>query len=98
VQTCSRCHSLSHDNALECSQCKAELRFFSNTAVALQKFQANERVLYVRIMAAGDCCPACGEFAGAYSKDSAPHLPTAGCSNPNGCRCFYQPFLEEIYP
>jgi hypothetical protein len=98
VQTCSRCHTLSSDNALECSQCQAELSLFSTTALALQKFQANTRVLYVRIMVNDDCCPVCRSLEGAYPKDSVPPLPVDGCSSPNGCRCFYQPFLDEIYP
>ncbi len=98
MQTCSRCHALSPDSALVCSQCKSDLSTTSITSVALQKFQTNERVLYVRIMVGDDCCPACRALEGAYSKDSVPRLPTTGCSSPNGCRCFYQPFLEEIYP
>ncbi len=98
MQTCSRCHALSPDSALVCSQCQADLGEASTTAVALQKFQANARVLYIRLMVSDNCCPACRAQEGAYPKDSVPRLPVAGCSNPEGCRCFYQPFLEEIYP
>jgi hypothetical protein len=25
-------------------------------------------------------------------------LPVEGCSHALGCRCFYQPVLDEIYP
>lgn len=98
MQTCSRCHALSPDDALNCIQCQADLSMASTTAVALEKFQANERVLYVRIMVFDNCCPACRALEGAYPKESVPRLPVAGCSSPNGCRCYYQPFLEEIYP
>jgi hypothetical protein len=27
-----------------------------------------------------------------------PELPVRGCSHKNGCRCFYEPFLTDIYP
>jgi hypothetical protein len=52
----------------------------------------------VRLMAMHDACPACLEAAHTYDKDSAPRLPVEGCSHGLGCRCFYQPYLDEIYP
>jgi hypothetical protein len=70
----------------------------SETAVALQKFQANSRVQYVRIAVNQDCCPACQAAQGAYPKDQVPTLPIPGCSHALGCRCFYQPFLDDLYP
>jgi len=98
VQTCSKCNALSPDEAANCTQCGADLAQWSNTAVALKRFQENSRVIYVRISVAHDCCPACREAEGAYAKDAVPSLPIEGCSHANGCRCFYQPVLDEVYP
>lgn len=98
MQTCSKCHIQSPDEATICPSCGADLSEWSESAVALQRFQENPRVLYVRIMVANDCCPACRHAEGAYAKDSAPALPIEGCSHPTGCRCFYQPVLDEVYP
>jgi hypothetical protein len=81
-----------------CPKCQADLREWSETSVALKRFQENPRVAYVRLTIGRDCCPACQEVEGAYEKDKAPHLPVDGCSHPNGCRCFYQPFLTDLYP
>ena len=66
--------------------------------MTLKRFQENPRVLYVRLTVAQDCCPACRQVEGAYPKDQAPKLPVDGCSHGLGCRCFYQPFLDDIYP
>jgi hypothetical protein len=60
--------------------------------------QANDRIIYVRVSVAHNCCPACRQIEGAYAKETAPRLPVEGCSHNLGCRCFYQPVLEEIYP
>jgi hypothetical protein len=98
VQICSKCHTQSSDDAILCSHCSADLAEWSNTAVALKRFQANVRVEYVRVMVSADCCPACREAEGAYAKDAAPHLPVEGCSHKLGCRCFYQPFLGDLFP
>jgi len=65
---------------------------------ALRKFQKNERVKNVRLIVARDCCPACAAYEGTYEKQDAPLLPVEGCSNPKGCRCFYEPMLTTIYP
>jgi len=98
VQTCSQCHTQSPDSVHECPTCHADLRQSSNTAVALRKFQDNPRVKSIRIQVAHDCCPACQQMMGVYSKDDVPQLPVEACSHPQGCRCFYTPILEEIYP
>ncbi len=98
MQTCSRCQAQSVDSALFCSNCQADLRQFSVTAVSLKKMQDNSRVKMVRVSVAADACPACQQAMGVYKKDQAPALPVAGCSHPNGCRCFYDPILDEIYP
>ena len=98
MQICSKCHTESPDTASECTNCQADLSQYSTTAVALQRFQNNPRVKYVRVMVAQNCCPACREIEGAYDKNEAPRLPVEGCSHNLGCRCFYQPFLTEVYP
>jgi len=98
VQTCSKCHIQSPDMVKICPNCGADLKEWSETANTLIHLQDNSRVLYVRISVAGDCCPACRMAEGAYAKDSTPSLPVEGCSHPLGCRCFYQPMLDDIYP
>lgn len=98
MQTCSKCQSQSPDSATECVNCHANLSEFSVRAVALKRFENNPRVKYVRIVVAHDCCPACREAEGAYEKGAVPALPVEGCSHALGCRCFYQPFLDELIP
>jgi hypothetical protein len=98
VQTCYQCNYPSPDDATACSHCQADLREYSVTAVARRKFQENDRVSTVRVEVAHDACPACEEVQGSYQKDQLPILPVKGCSHPQGCRCFYAPKLEEIYP
>ncbi|MEW5870233.1 MAG: hypothetical protein AB1894_13230 [Chloroflexota bacterium] len=98
MQICSKCHTQSPDMVQVCPQCGADLDEFSETAVALKRMLANPRVNYVRISVADDCCPACRQAEGAYAKESVPKLPVEGCSHGLGCRCFYQPTLDEIYP
>lgn len=98
MQTCSRCMVANPDNAYVCQNCQASLSEFSTTAIAKHEFLLNPRVKRAYLITYHDCCPACKAAEGAYSKEDLPTLPTPGCSNPNGCRCFYQPFLEEIFP
>lgn len=98
MQTCSKCNAHSPDTAQKCSRCQADLSQWSTASVALQRFQQNPRVKAVRISVAHDCCPACRAAEGAYAKDQAPGIPVEGCSHALGCRCFYQPILDDIYP
>ncbi len=98
MRTCTVCKATSPDTALTCQNCGADLSIHSSTAKALQEMRDNDRVGRVRIIVADDTCPACKEMEGEYAKESTPDLPTAGCSHPLGCRCFYQPRLLEIYP
>jgi hypothetical protein len=98
LQTCSKCSTQSKDNTPTCPKCQADLREFSTSSVALKKFQDNKRVKNVRLVVPTDACPACLEMEGTYAKDKAPRLPIAGCSEENGCRAFYEPMLNEIYP
>lgn len=98
MQICSKCSAQSPDTVNECTSCGANLNEWSNTAISLKRIQANERISYVRILVANDCCPACRQVEGAYAKNEAPSLPVEGCSHALGCRCYYQPVLEYIYP
>ncbi len=98
MQTCTRCNTQSPDTALTCPTCGADLNEFSSTAVALRKFIENPRVNAVNVIVHADACPACQAIQGTYPKDRVPKIPVEGCSHENGCRCFYQPLLEEIFP
>jgi hypothetical protein len=98
VQTCSLCNASSPDQASHCINCQADLGEFSQTAVALKRFQANPRVSAIRLTVGYDACSYCYERLGTYPKDKVPHLPHEGCSHDHGCRCFYEPILSEIYP
>lgn len=98
MQTCSKCQTQIPDAASICPICGSDLHDFSTTAVALMKFQANTRVTNVRLVVPDTACPACLEAEGTYPKNGVPLLPVEGCSEPNGCQCFYEPMLNEIYP
>ncbi|HJS28889.1 MAG TPA: hypothetical protein VJ768_04675 [Anaerolineales bacterium] len=98
MQTCSNCNAFSPDSATNCGGCGAGLKESSTRSIALKRFQENSRVKYVRVITSDDACPACRELEGAYSKDSPPFLPPETCSHEHGCRCFYLPFLTDIYP
>jgi hypothetical protein len=95
MQTCSKCNAGSPDEALTCGNCHSDLGLFSATAVALKRLQENPRVRSIRVTVANDACPYCYERMNTYAKDRVPHLPHEGCSHVNGCRCFYEPVLEE---
>lgn len=95
---CSRCNTSAPDTARVCPACAADLTTESVTAVALKKLQDNPRVYAIHIATSEEACPACKAVQGTYAKDKVPALPVEGCSHPDGCRCFYQPMLEEIYP
>ena len=95
MQTCSKCNATSPDNALTCINCHAELSEFSTTSVSLKRLQENPRVRLIRVTVSYDSCPHCYELMKTYPKDQVPHLPHEGCSHENGCRCFYEPVLED---
>jgi hypothetical protein len=65
---------------------------------ALKRMQVNPRVKYITIFVPVDACPACQVLAGTYPKNGVPPLPVELCSHPAGCRSFYAPYLDEIYP
>jgi hypothetical protein len=66
--------------------------------IALKQMQDNPRVGKIVVIVPADACPACQEVFGTYAKDQVPRLPMDACTHPLGCRSFYQPFLDEIYP
>ena len=98
MQTCSKCYAQSPDTTTVCVNCKADLTEYSNTAVALKRLIDNPRVLNIRLVVGNNCCPACREAEGTFTKDNVPNLPVVGCSHALGCQCFYEPMLSEIYP
>jgi hypothetical protein len=98
VQTCSLCNASSPDQASHCVNCNADLAENSTLARALERFKGNPRVKAVTIASSYNACSYCAEQLGTYSLDKVPPLPHKGCSHTNGCRCFYIPILNEIYP
>ena len=98
MQTCTNCHTQSPDTVAICPTCQSDLKIFSTTAVALEKFRQNPRIKTIRVATPEGACPICVEIQGTYSKDEAPVLPIEGCSNPNGCCAFYEPVITDIYP
>jgi hypothetical protein len=98
VQTCSRCQTQSADAVLVCPTCQADLWEFSVNAITLQHLRDNPRVELIRISAGVDACPICQEANRAYPKNDVPKLPHQGCSHALGCRCCYEPVLNQIYP
>ncbi len=70
----------------------------SSAAQALERMKANPRIKYIVIVVPEDACPACQNLTGTYPKDQVPRLPYEECSHPLGCRSFYLPYLDEIFP
>jgi DTW domain-containing protein YfiP len=70
----------------------------SQAAKALNELKANPRVKYIVVIAPEDACLACQHLVGTYPKDEVPLLPVEDCSHPSGCRSFYMPYLDQIYP
>ncbi len=65
---------------------------------SLAQLKDNPRVLNIRVIVPPEACPVCQAVAGTYTKETAPVLPSEGCSCPRGSEAFYQPMLSEIYP
>jgi hypothetical protein len=70
----------------------------SSAYQSLKEMQENPRVKYVVVIVPANACPACQNLTGTYPKDKAPRLPVESCSHPMGCRSYYMPYLDEIYP
>ena len=98
MQTCSLCNASSPDEAIKCTNCQAELALHSTTNHALKRFRENPRVKAVTVATTDNACSYCYEQLGTYQVDEVPPLPHKGCSHTNGCRCFYIPVLNDIYP
>ncbi len=95
MRTCSKCNASSPDDSQTCVNCKTDLNEFSTTTVTLRRLRENPRVRAIRVTVADDACPHCYELLKTYSKEEVPVLPHEGCSHENGCRCFYEPVLED---
>jgi len=98
LQICSVCNVQVVDDLETCPNCYSNLAEYSTLTITLSQLKENPRVKSMRIAVSGDACPTCQQAQGIYSKDNVPDLPIEGCSHKNGCRCYYQPDLEEIYP
>jgi hypothetical protein len=70
----------------------------SPAAQSLERMLANPRIKYIVIIVPEDACPACQNLTGTYPKDQVPRLPIEKCSHPLGCRAYYLPYLDEIFP
>ncbi len=75
-----------------------ELWESSEAYASLQRMQANPRIKYIVVVVPEDACPACQNLTGTYPKDQVPRLPFEECSHPLGCRSYYLPYLDEIFP
>ena len=98
MQLCAQCNHSSSDSAEFCVNCGSQLSEFSTTAQALTRMRAKDRITMVRVVVSHDACPACMSVEGTYLKEEVPILPVRDCSHLAGCRCFYEPVLEVIYP
>lgn len=98
MQICSVCSASAPDDLETCPKCQADLREQATVAVYRQKLIDNPRVYAINIAVALDACPACQAIQGTYTKENLPVLPLETCAHQHGCRCKYQPLLEEIFP
>lgn len=98
MQICSRCQTSSPDHATSCPACGASLPEFSTVRVSLKRMLENPRICAIQVSVAGDACPSCQAKQGTYTKENAPLLPHPGCSHANGCKCYYEPILTEVFP
>lgn len=76
----------------------AVARRMAEAEAALKRMQENPRITKIVVVVPADACPACQEVFGTYEKDKVPRLPMDECTHPLGCRAFYQPFIDELYP
>lgn len=90
--------SYTKENALPINDQSLDNWANSPAAKALTRMQANPRVKYIVVVVPAGACPACQNLTGTYPKDQVPQLPFEECSHPQGCRAFYLPYLDEIYP
>lgn len=58
--------------------------------------KAKGSIVGVRILVSEASCPTCRALADqVYTPDTAPHLPHADCTHPDGCRCAYTPVMRS---
>lgn len=58
--------------------------------------KAKGAIVGVRVLVSESSCPTCRAMADqVYTPDTAPHLPHAGCTHPDGCRCAYTPVMRS---
>jgi len=88
----------SQESAHSTTDRSEDIRDQSPAAQALKRMQANPRVKYIVVVVPQGACPACQNLTGTYPKDQVPPLPVDECSHPLGCRAYYLPYLDEIYP
>jgi hypothetical protein len=77
---------------------EAVARRMADAEAALKRMQDNPRITKIVVVVPGDACQACQAVFGTYEKDETPRLPMDACTHPLGCRSFYQPFIDELYP
>jgi hypothetical protein len=70
----------------------------SEAAKSLERMKANARIKFIVVVVPEDACPACQNLTGTYPKDQVPRIPYEECSHPLGCRSYYAPYLDEIFP
>ncbi len=70
----------------------------SEAAKSLERMRANPRIKFIVVCVPEDACPACQSLTGTYPKDQVPRLPYEQCSHPLGCRSYYIPYLDEVFP
>jgi hypothetical protein len=86
------------DLSIKLTDRSADLWENSPAAHSLERMKANSRIKYIVVVVPEDACPACQNLTGTYPKDQVPHLPYEQCSHPRGCRAYYAPYLDEIFP
>ena len=66
----------------------------------LKQIMDSPRASHVFIVTPDRTCPMARQIQGTYPKNSPdiPELPHEGCSNPGGCMCRYEPFVDEVGP
>jgi hypothetical protein len=70
----------------------------SEAAKSLERMRINPRIKYIVVVVPEDACPACQNLSGTYPKNEVPQLPYGECSQPLGCRAYYLPFIDELFP
>ncbi len=96
LNRCPHCLKPIHVPTGDCPHCGAHLDLTPEQAREL--LRKNPAVKAVRVIVNKDACAACQYVAGTYPPDQVPLLPVPDCSHPLGCRCYYEPLLDDIFP